>query len=78
MTKEITESQYWQIYGLIVAKIKLNQQEELLHKAYQEIVGEDAEGRFWDYYEEADLDKIKKHLGYDKIIITKIIKGNAK
>lgn len=70
--KEITESQYWQIYGLVTAKIKLCQQEELLHKAYQEIVGDDNESRFWDYYEESDLDKIKKHLEYDKITVTKL------
>lgn len=65
----ITESQYWQIYGLITAKIQLDKQIESLHKAYEDIVGNISEGRFWDYCDEIDLKDIKKHLKFDGIII---------
>lgn len=66
--KTITESQFWQLVGIISAGRALKKQQDALELAYKEIVGGD-EGRFIDYVYEYDniVDSLKTHLPHDGV-----------
>jgi len=67
--KEITEAQYWQIYGLVTAKIAFDKQINSLYQAYGELVGKDNEDRFWDYSEPHELKNILNDFEHDNITV---------
>lgn len=49
MAKIITKNQFYQLLGLVTASIELDTRRTSLHEAWCEIVGEDDDGRFWDW-----------------------------
>ena len=69
--KEITKNQYYQLLGLCLASIKLENQKNALCDAWEEIVGKENRDRFWDFGDESDLSELEKKLGYDKIKVKK-------
>ena len=73
---EITENQFYQLFGLVTASIQLDTKRTILHEAFCEIVGESPidEGRFYDWGigEEPGLEaKMRKAFAFDGIIIKK-------
>lgn len=68
---EITQEQFYQLFGLALANTKLNQKQIILADAWSEIVGEENRDRFWDFYDESDLTEksLREKLGFDKITI---------
>ena len=51
----ITQNQFWQLYGLLSAKIILNQKIDLIFESFKEIVGKDNEDYFWEFSESHEL-----------------------
>lgn len=69
---EISKDQFYQILGLVTAKIELDRQIQSLHNAYCSITKIEDDGRFWDWSigDEIGLAQdIKKKLKFDGIII---------
>lgn len=72
MTNEISENQFWQLFGLITAARELRKKMDSLGEAYAEITNEeDKINRFSDYvWNDNDLiSELKKHLPHDGISV---------
>lgn len=67
--KVITQEQFYQIFGLILANIQNNKKSEILADSFAEIVGEENRDRFWDFYDSITEKELKEKLGFDKVII---------
>ncbi len=76
--KEITQDQFYQLFGLCLASVKLEQKREMLADAWTEIVGDENRDSFWDFYDDSDLTekKLLEKLDYDKIQVKKRGKKN--
>ena len=68
---KITTEEFYQLFGLCLASIKLEEKRITLADAWCEIVGEENRDRFWDFYDLGDLTikSLKEKLEFDKIII---------
>ncbi len=69
--KKISEEEFYQLFGLCLASIKLEEKRIALADAWCEIVGEENRDRFWDFYDSGDLTmkSLKEKLEFDKVII---------
>ena len=67
-SKTITENQFWQCLGLVVAGKALEDKKNSLFEAFGEIVGKEAKDRYWDYIYDDNIEKsLKEHLPYDHV-----------
>ena len=67
--KEITQEQFYQVFGLVLANIQNNKKSEILADVFAEIVGDENRDRFWDFYDSVTERELKERLGYDKVTI---------
>lgn len=66
---DITEEQFYQCYGLVVASIELEKKRTALCDAFVQIVGEENRDRFWEYYDSVTESELKKGLQDDGFTI---------
>jgi len=72
VTRKISESQFWQLYGLVTAKLNLDKKEMALYESWKELTNKEGAERFWDFYlEDVPVDELKSKLKFDGIEIKK-------